>query len=169
MGEYLSEDSTTLYSKRMKQTLRRKKLRSLFALLVVTLFAVLPILSVSSCQSVVEPITTSLRLTFDYKGGSLLKDSLYQVYPNPYARGEDSVIFITFSKADSGATTVLIQNPIGQAVATYTDSAVAPGLYSTHWNPIAADGQALNPGLYYVTLRTGNYINSRLISILTND
>ena len=121
------------------------------------------------CQTSVDPISASLLLKFNYKGASAAADSLYPIYPNPYSRGSDTTIFITFSKFDSGATTIVIQNPIGDAVATYSDTLVSPGIYSASWNPVTSTGDPLNSGLYFVTLHTGTYIRSRLISILTND
>lgn len=104
------------------------------------------------------------------KGSSPAADSLYPIFPNPFNRVTgDTALTIRFALRDSGAVIVLVQNAIGDAITQYSDSSLTPGLYSTTWNPVASDGTRLNAGLYFVTLHTQNYINSRLVNIEENE
>lgn len=111
-----------------------------------------------------------IRLIFSIKASLPVRDSLYPVFPNPFSRVTgDTNLALAFTLKDSGTATLLIQNVIGDAIATYSDSLLGPGLYQGRWNPFASDGTALNPGLYFVTLRVRDYINSRLVNIQNND
>lgn len=98
------------------------------------------------------------------------QDFLYPVYPNPFNRVTgDTTLFIRFSLHDTGSAIVLVQNAIGDAITEYNDTALEPGVYISHWNPLAHDGTRLNSGLYFITLHTKNYINSRLVNIQENE
>ena len=97
-------------------------------------------------------------------------DYLYPIYPNPFNRVTgDTALFIRFSQHDSGSAIVLVQNVIGDAISEYNDSTSLPGVYTAHWDPRAADGTRLKSGLYFITLHTNNYINSRLVNIQENE
>lgn len=102
-------------------------------------------------------------------------DSLYPLWPNPYSRGSgDSVVAIDFSLKASGAAALLIQNPIGDEILRLQDDSLEAGHYHTGWNPLAADGTPLRPGLYFVTLHvydvnTRNFVSSKLLYIQNND
>ena len=125
---------------------------------------------VYSCTNSSEPPSASIRLNFFYKAGSPLGDSLYPIFPNPFNRATgDTGVFIRFALNDSGVVALLIQNVLGDEIAGYADSLLPAGIYSGQWNPIASDGTPLIPGLYFVTLHAGNYINSRLVNIENND
>jgi hypothetical protein len=111
-------------------------------------------------------------LTFTHFKGvpDTSSDYLYPVYPNPFNRVTgDTALFIRFSLHDSGSAIVLVQNVIGDAISEYNDSASAPGIYTAHWDPRAQDGTRLKSGLYFITLHTKNYINSRLVNIQENE
>ena len=97
-------------------------------------------------------------------------DHLYPIYPNPFNRVVgDTALFIRFSLHDTGSAILLVQNAIGDAITEFRDSSLAPGVYGTHWQPLAHDGVRLHSGLYFVTLHTKNYINSRLVNIQENE
>ena len=97
-------------------------------------------------------------------------DYLYPIHPNPFNRVTgDTALFIRFSLHDSGSAIVLVQNVIGDAISEYNDSTLTPGVYTSHWNPLASDGTRLKSGLYFVTLHTKNYIYSRLVNIQENE
>ena len=134
-------------------------------LLLVTL-AVL-----GSCTNDAQPDAQSLKLHFSYKYARPDRDSLLPMYPNPYSHSaSDTTITIEFMLRDTNRDAhLLIQNVIGDEVASFTDSVLAPGTYRGGWNPIAVDGTPLQSGLYFVTLRTTTYINSRLLNIQDND
>ncbi|MDP4198376.1 MAG: hypothetical protein Q8902_02260 [Bacteroidota bacterium] len=104
------------------------------------------------------------------KGGSSIPDSLFPIFPNPFNRVTgDTTLHIRFALKDSGSAVVLVQNAIGDEITQYSDSALAPGIYATSWDPLSADGSRLNAGLYFITLHTQNYINSRLVNIEENE
>ena len=139
---------------------------TLFATILVGLLVTL-----AACSSTVAPEPKSLRLSFNYKFGHPENDSLFPVFPNPFSRvSGDSVLNLRFTLRDSSASVhLLIQTVIGDEVASFSDSLVGPGTYSGTWNPIGSDGTALKSGLYFVTLRSPSYINSRLVNIEDNE
>jgi hypothetical protein len=129
---------------------------------------------VTFCSCTTDSIqpTGSIRIAFQWsgKGAPSAKDSLFPVYPNPFNRGAgDTSLGIQFAMKDSGTATVLIQNFLGDAVAGFTDSLLAPGNYLGFWNPRASDGALLTSGLYFVTLHVGEFVTSRLVNIEENE
>jgi len=130
----------------------------------LTLLAIL-----ASCTTDVPVVQNQLVFSLS-KGGSEPADSLYPIFPNPFNRVTgDTAMTIRFALRDSGAVIVLVQNAIGDAIAQYSDSSLTQGFYAATWNPLASDGTRLNAGLYFVTLHTQNYINSRLVNIEENE
>jgi hypothetical protein len=116
-----------------------------------------------------------IKSIFHVEGGTVSADSLYPLYPNPFSRSTgDTAILFKFSVNVRSNTILLIQNPIGDEIAKFTDTTLAPGVYPGSWQPAASDGSALKPGLYFVTLRVNDttlqtgYINSRLVDITDN-
>jgi hypothetical protein len=133
--------------------------------------ALILLAGLAACTNSVAPEETSLRMKFAFKFGHPDRDSLLPLYPNPFSHAAgDSTIVIQFTLKDSTRDGhLLIQNVIGDEVVTYSDSVLAPGTYTGSWNPTAADGTALRSGLYFVTLRSPNYIYSRLVNIQDNE
>jgi hypothetical protein len=136
-------------------------------LVAVALLAAL----LQACTNDVAPQEQSLQLKFEHKFGHPSVDSLFPIFPNPYSHAAgDTAVVIRFTLRDSTTDAhLLIQNVIGDEIANYTDSVLAPGTYSGSWNPIASDGTPLKAGLYFITLRSTTYINSRLVSIQDNE
>ena len=98
-----------------------------------------------------------------------MNDSLYPIFPNPYNRvAGDTALTIHFSLQDTGSAQVVIQNALGDQVEIFSDSVLPSGYYTGSWNPLASDGTHLLSGLYFVTLRNGNFIYSRLVDIQEN-
>jgi len=127
------------------------------------------IIAVCGCATE-PPQTGAISLNFIYKNTQPSADSLYPVYPNPFNRGiGDTSLFLQFAVSDSGAANLVIQNALGDEIVLFSDSALAPGLYSGYWNPLTSGGAALLSGIYFVTLNTGNFINSRLVYIEENE
>lgn len=110
-----------------------------------------------------------LRQHFLLEEGEFVNDSLLPLYPNPFnlAAGDTTVKF-NFWVSDTAHTIILIQNPIGEEVVRYEDSTLPPGQYRGSWAPLTNEREPLNPGLYFVTFRTEQYIFSRMLSIQTN-
>jgi len=116
-----------------------------------------------------------IRSLFHPLSGIPTSDSLLPVFPNPFSRASgDTTVLLRFTIKDTSRTLMLIQNPIGDEIARFVDSTLPPGTYPGSWFPVGNDGGALNPGLYFITLRVndtlGNtiYINSRLLNINDN-
>ena len=133
--------------------------------LALVVFAVVII----GCESQ-SPISQNDLIFQRFKGPDTSADYLYPVYPNPFNRVTgDTALFIRFSLHDSGSAIVLVQNVIGDAISEYSDSTLGAGVYTAHWNPLSTDGTRLKSGLYFITLHTKNYINSRLVNIQENE
>ena len=123
----------------------------------------------SNCTTDVLPPKNALKFALT-KVTPQAGDSLYPVFPNPFNRTVgDTTLFIRFALKDTGTVTVLVQNALGDAVAQYSDTLPDQGFYAAIWDPLAADGTRLNAGVYFVTLHTSNYVNSRLVNIEQNE
>ncbi len=108
-------------------------------------------------------------MNFAFKGGQPASDSLYPVFPNPFNRvAGDTSIGIQFALRDSGSTQLVIQNALGDQVEIFSDSTLRSGYYNGGWNPLASDGTRLVNGLYFITLRNGDFIYSRLVDVQEN-
>ncbi len=124
----------------------------------------------AGCSTEPVPQSSSIKLHFGYKYMQPAHDSLYPIYPNPFSRASgDTTFTIRFALKDTITTTVIVQNVLGDAVASFSDSLLLPGFYTGSWNPFASDGTPLNSGFYFVTLRAGDFINSRLVFIQENE
>jgi hypothetical protein len=145
----------------------RNSMNQSFRILRSTLIAAL-FLSVSGCTAATAP-TSPLRLNFAFKSSQPANDSLFPVFPNPFNRiTGDTSIGIQFALRDSGSAQVVIQNALGDQVDIFSDSTLPPGYYNGWWNPSASDGTRLMNGLYFITLRNGDFIFSRLVDVQEN-
>ena len=125
---------------------------------------------VAGCSTEPSVDSASVKLSFNYKRLIPTGDSLAPVYPNPFSReAGDTSIMIHFMLRDSGSAVVLIQNALGDEVASFSDSTLPPGEYLGPWKPFGSDGTPVMAGVYFVTLRAGDIINSRLVSIQDNE
>ncbi len=122
------------------------------------------------CATEPTPQAASVRLHFAFKQAQPANDSLYPIYPNPFNRVlGDTGIAIQFTLRDSGSVALVIQNALGNQIALFSDSALAPGSYSGWWEPFATDGTTLTSGIYFITLNNGDFIDSRLVDIQENE
>jgi hypothetical protein len=118
----------------------------------------------------IAPSNYSIRKTFHIEGSNSYPDSLAAMYPNPFNHnGGDVYDTLVFTVRDTGNVTIVIQNPLGDSVAIFSDSTLFPGSYTGTWDPVSSNGTRLRPGLYFITMHTANYVNSRLLDILSND
>ena len=130
----------------------------------ITLF-----LTMMGCST--EPAQTgSIRLQFNFKQAQPANDSLFPVSPNPFSRVDgDTSLFIEFTLWDTSAANLLVQNALGDPIANYYDTLLPPGYYTGWWDPFASDGTPLMSGIYFVTLQSGGFINSRLVNLQENE
>ncbi|HZK76069.1 MAG TPA: hypothetical protein VFD13_04100 [Candidatus Kapabacteria bacterium] len=125
-------------------------------------------LSVGGCSTATAPMN-SIRLNFAFKAAQPANDSLYPVFPNPFNRvAGDTSLGIQFALRDSGSAQIVIQNVLGDQIDIFSDSTLRSGYYTGWWNPLASDGTRLINGLYFITLRNGDFIFSRLVDVQEN-
>jgi len=83
---------------------------------------------------------------------------LYQNYPNPF----NSRTVIEFSVSGLHVSSSLkIYNSQGQLVKPLFDMPLIPGRYHYVWNGTNEFGEKLSSGIYFVTLKTGDFLRTR--------
>ncbi|MCJ7457690.1 MAG: T9SS type A sorting domain-containing protein [candidate division Zixibacteria bacterium] len=94
---------------------------------------------------------------------------LGQNYPNPF----NPLTTIPFKagsrKPGAGSptrTTLKIYNVLGQLVKTLVDEEKSPGNYQVIWDGKDQKGDEVSSGIYFYQLRTGNYKETRKMSLL---
>jgi hypothetical protein len=78
----------------------------------------------------------------------------FTIFPNPFSRN----FTINFNQEDQTPVNLVIQNNLGQVVATLVDEPLAPGWHQVNWN-----AENLPTGVYYYRLKTGNQLISKKI------
>src|SRR4030095_5832033 len=82
---------------------------------------------------------------------------LSQNYPNPF----NPTTNIKFSIPKSGNVSLKIYNSMGQEVATYLEGYVNAGVYNAD-----VDGTNLSSGIYFYTLRAGDFIETKKMMLV---
>jgi len=83
--------------------------------------------------------------------------SLSQNYPNPFNPSTK----INFSIQKAGVVTLKIYNILGQEVATLVNYDLKPGAYSATF-----DASRLSSGVYFYTIHSGNFVQSKKMMLL---
>jgi len=83
--------------------------------------------------------------------------TLQQNYPNPF----NPTTSIRYSLATGGRTTLTVSNLLGESVATLVDAEQPAGTYDVRF-----DAAALPSGLYFYTLRSGAFLETRRMMFL---
>jgi hypothetical protein len=83
--------------------------------------------------------------------------SLGQNYPNPF----NPTTNIKFSIPKSGHATLKFYDAIGNEIATYLDEIVEAGVYNAEF-----DGSNLASGIYFYTLKAGNFAETKKMSLV---
>ena len=78
--------------------------------------------------------------------------SLEQNYPNPFNPSTN----IRFSIASATEVSLKVSDVLGREMATLVNQTMAPGSYSVKW-----DASAAPSGIYFYTVRAGNYLETR--------
>ena len=78
-------------------------------------------------------------------------------YPNPF----NPTTTIRYSVAKSCFVTLVVHNVLGQRIATLVNEYAEPGLYSLQWNGASDSGVKAASGVYYYTLRAGEFTETR--------
>jgi uncharacterized lipoprotein YddW (UPF0748 family) len=86
--------------------------------------------------------------------------SLEQNYPNPF----NPITTIQFSvpdKANNEIVTLTVYDMLGREVTTVANGKKEPGVYTVQWN-----ASGLSSGMYFYTLRGGEFINTKKLTLL---
>lgn len=83
--------------------------------------------------------------------------SLYQNYPNPFNPSTN----LKFEIPESGFVTLKIYTLQGKEIGTPVNGDLSPGKYQIKWN-----ASGLPSGVYYYTLRTGNFNETKRMMLL---
>ena len=83
--------------------------------------------------------------------------ALYQNYPNPF----NFETKISFQLPFSTRATITVYNILGQEVALLLDEKIKSGLCTIYW-----DASTFPSGLYYYTLKTAKYRDTRKMLLL---
>ncbi|HSR18955.1 MAG TPA: T9SS type A sorting domain-containing protein, partial [Ignavibacteriaceae bacterium] len=105
-------------------------------------------------QSVLKSIETTVSvndLTFD------LEYSLFQNRPNPF----NSSTIISFSIPSTLLVTLTIFNLLGEEICTLINGEKQAGKYNLNF-----DAGNLSSGIYFYTLKAGNFIQSRKLILI---
>ncbi len=87
---------------------------------------------------------------------------LYQNYPNPF----NPSTIISWKTPISGWQTLKVYDILGNEVATLVDEYRNAGSYEIEFNGHSDRGQNLSSGIYFYTLKTGTYINTKKMILL---
>ena len=87
---------------------------------------------------------------------------LGQNYPNPFNPETE----IKYSVATAAEVRISIYNALGQQVRSLVTAQRAPGEYTATWNGVDDHGQRLTGGVYFYTLKTGSFSQTRKMVLL---
>ena len=83
-------------------------------------------------------------------------------YPNPF----NPRTTIDFSMNESGFTTIMIYNIMGQKVRTLESGYLNPGLHKTVWDGRDDFGKAVSSGVYICRLKTGEQVAAKQMMLM---
>jgi predicted lipoprotein with Yx(FWY)xxD motif/photosystem II stability/assembly factor-like uncharacterized protein len=87
---------------------------------------------------------------------------LSQNYPNPFNPNTT----ISFSLPKSSNVALTIYNVLGKAVRTFSNTKLEAGVHQLVWNAIDDNGQPQSSGLYYYTLKSGDFSSTKRMLLL---
>ena len=94
-----------------------------------------------------------------YDGKIYTEFQLQQNYPNPF----NPETVISYQIASAGYVSLKIYNSLGQEVATIVNEYQLPGVYNKMFS---AEGKQLPSGVYYYSLRSGNYSSTKKMILI---
>ncbi len=83
--------------------------------------------------------------------------ALSQNYPNPF----NPTTAIQFEVPAAGKVQVTVFNSLGRPIRTLVDAHYAPGAHSTTWDGRNDAGRSVSSGVYFYTIRSGNFSQTR--------
>jgi len=87
---------------------------------------------------------------------------LAQNYPNPF----NLRTAIRYQIPEDCRVTLEIHNLLGQKVRTLVNADQKVNYYTAYWDGKNADGKGVTSGIYFYTLRAGNFTQTRRMVIL---
>ena len=88
--------------------------------------------------------------------------SLMPNYPNPF----NPSTAIGYRTPQDGQVTLSIYNVLGQEIRTLVDTHQAAGTYTVMWDGKDASGQPLNSGVYFYSIKAGEYSETRKMVLM---
>lgn len=85
------------------------------------------------------------------------KFALENNYPNPF----NPSTTIKFTIPEANNVRLVIFDALGQSIATLEDKFLAPGTYTYIWNATNGNGKQLNSGIYFYTLESGDFSETK--------
>jgi len=85
-----------------------------------------------------------------------------QSYPNPF----NPVCTIQYGIAHPGSVSLRVFDMSGSLVRTLVDGWREPGLYSEVWDGRSDDGRALPSGVYFYSIKAGDFFATRKMVLL---
>jgi hypothetical protein len=87
---------------------------------------------------------------------------LYQNYPNPFNPSTN----VSFSISKRSSISLDVYSLLGEHVITLTSGDYEPGKYLKEWNAVDQFGNKVPSGIYFLQLRTGNFIQTKKMVLL---
>ena len=85
-------------------------------------------------------------------------------YPNPFRAGSDTRLVYELPRASR--VQIKIYNLLGQEIRTLLDRLQPPGTHRLHWDGRDRTGRLASPGVYFLTLRAGEFRARRKVVVL---
>jgi hypothetical protein len=118
--------------------------------------------SIEEPEYVVFPLSTSGVTDPRDRMGPDPRVTLLPAEPNPF--GSETRISMVLS--DAAPVTLTIYDLLGRHIATLTDGVRAAGGHSITWEGLDEEGQAVSPGIYILSLRSGESIHTGKIVLI---
>jgi len=100
---------------------------------------------------------------FSKQGSELPGDFvLDQNYPNPF----NPATQIRFGLPEAGNVTLKIYNSVGQLVKTLVNGNMSEGYHQVNWDATNSSGSKLSSGIYFYTLTSGSFIESKKMILM---
>jgi len=88
--------------------------------------------------------------------------TLHQNYPNPF----NPTTSIRYSLPEMAQVSLVIHNLIGQEVATLVNTNMGVGNHEVVWNGTDTYGKAVSSGVYFYTVKAGNFSSTKKMLFL---
>jgi len=87
---------------------------------------------------------------------------LYRNYPNPF----NPTTTIQYDMPQSGFVNITVYDMLGNVVQTLVNGVQSSGHYPIQWNGKNRNGQKVSSGIYFVQMRTGDYLSTHKMTLL---